>query len=107
MQLARKTENSHKALGEVRLERQRQIDKWGDQHKPDGTGGEKAQLHAEYVKQAVDMAMNDGTITWRMVLDEEVSEAFAETDRDKLRAELIQVAAVAVAWIEDLDEHAS
>jgi hypothetical protein len=37
------------------------------------------------------------------VLDEEVWEAFAESDPAKLRAELVQVAAVAFRWIEALD----
>ena len=34
-----------------------------------------------------------------------VGEAFAESDPDKLRTELIQVAAVAVAWIESIDRN--
>jgi hypothetical protein len=34
---------------------------------------------------------------------EEVFEAFAESSPDALRKELTQVAAVAVAWIEDID----
>lgn len=37
------------------------------------------------------------------ILLEEVYEALAETDADKLRAELIQAAAVCVAIVEDLD----
>jgi hypothetical protein len=34
---------------------------------------------------------------------EEVREAMAESDPAKLRVELVQVAAVSVAWIEALD----
>lgn len=34
---------------------------------------------------------------------EEVLEAFAEADPDRLRAELVQVAAVATKWIQALD----
>jgi hypothetical protein len=37
------------------------------------------------------------------VLNEEVAEAFAESDPAKLRAELLQVAAVCAAWIYDID----
>jgi len=42
-------------------------------------------------------------VTWRDILYEEVLEAYVETDWSALRAELVQVAAVAVAWIEHLD----
>lgn len=44
---------------------------------------------------------------WRHILDEEVAEALAETDPERLRAELVQVAAVAVQWIEALDRRAA
>lgn len=40
---------------------------------------------------------------WRTILAEEVYEAFAETDPARLRHELVQVAAVAAAWVEDID----
>lgn len=40
---------------------------------------------------------------WDGILLEEVYEALAESDRDRLRAELLQVAAVCAAWIWDLD----
>jgi len=44
---------------------------------------------------------------WCSILTEEFAEAMAETDRAKLRAELVQVAAAAVAWIEDLDSRSA
>ena len=34
---------------------------------------------------------------------EEVAEAFAESDPARLREELIQVAALAVSWVEKID----
>lgn len=37
------------------------------------------------------------------ILDAEVCEAFDESDSKKLRANLVQVAAVAVNWIEAID----
>ena len=37
------------------------------------------------------------------ILAEEVAEVYAESDPDRLRAELIQVAAVCVQWIEAID----
>lgn len=48
-------------------------------------------------------AFRVGKGTWRHILQEEVAEAFAELDPAPLREELIQVAAVAVAWIEAID----
>jgi hypothetical protein len=42
-------------------------------------------------------------VTWAHILTEEFYEALAEADPEKLREELVQVAAVAVAWVECLD----
>lgn len=41
------------------------------------------------------------------MLLEEVAEAFAESDDARLRAELVQVAAVAQAWIESIDRRSA
>jgi hypothetical protein len=41
--------------------------------------------------------------SWLTILLEEVFEAAGEEDISRLRTELVQVAAVAVAWIEDID----
>jgi hypothetical protein len=41
--------------------------------------------------------------SWDTILREEVLEVRLATNRAELRAELVQVAAVAVAWIEALD----
>ena len=76
--------------GDIHKERDRQDRKWGSQRHPYGT--------------------------WQLILTEEVGEvaqaALAEQfDRNRiekkrggLRKELVQVAAVAVAWIEHLDD---
>jgi malonyl CoA-acyl carrier protein transacylase len=42
-------------------------------------------------------------VTWEHILTEEHYEAMAEEDPTRLREELIQVAAVAVAWVEAID----
>jgi hypothetical protein len=105
-------------LCEVAAERERQDAKWGEQNHPDGTGcwrrvsggemrrdNDVADIRAERAiedKGACDLAAREGRITWRHILREEVSEAFAE-DGDALRVELIQSAAVIVAWIEAID----
>jgi len=65
------------ALDLVAKERERQLDKWGDQtHTPE---------------------------QWKAILDEEVAEAYCqimcEGVNEKTVAELSQIAAVAVAWM--------
>lgn len=93
------------ALTEIAIERARQDAKWGEQNHPDGTGGWwHEQTSAMLAREACQKAAADGTLTWAHVLREEVYEALAEHDPAKLRAELVQVAAVAVAWIEAIDQ---
>ena len=43
-------------------------------------------------------------LTWMHLVREEVAEAFAEEDPDRLRAELLQVAALCVSWIVSIDK---
>jgi len=63
-----------------------------------------AKVAAARAQRVNDLRVQRGEpATWEMILLEEVWEALAETDPVKLRAELIQVAAVAVAWVEDID----
>lgn len=90
-------------VGEVIAERIRQDEKWGVQNHPDGTGYIGFESCARSAKARTDDAAKNGTITYAHILEEEFWEALAETDRAKLRDELIQVAAVAVAWVEKLD----
>lgn len=95
--------STEKMLAEIGAERARQDERWGEQNHPDGTGGDTEQLEAIHARGACQLVANDGTLTWRHILREEVAEAFAESDEGKLRAELIQVAAVAAAWAEAID----
>ncbi|MFC8156327.1 hypothetical protein ACFUO0_20130 [Streptomyces cinereoruber] len=87
-------------------ERQLQLARFGDQRHPDGTGrlgyAQKATT-ARFACQtsAVD---EEGGPRWSLVLLEEVYEALAETDRARLRVELVQVAAVCAAWVWDIDQ---
>jgi len=83
----------------IRDERDRQIAKWGEQAHPDGTGGEYYASMQYLAKETVDR----GSPTWADILQEEVWEALSEIEPGKLRVELIQVAAVCVAWIKDLN----
>ena len=89
--------------GAVWDERCRQIGKFGSQTLPSGTSS-ATWADAELVaKKACAMGAVLGTLTWVDVLGEEMAEAFASEDPEALRAELVQVAAVAAAWIQDLD----
>lgn len=103
-------------LAEVAAERARQNTKWGEQNHPDGTGPEERPLWisgasgrmtaldlAEVAKLSTDSLARRGEVAWTDILLEEVFEALAEVDHSKLRAELIQVAAVAVQWAEAID----
>lgn len=58
---------------------------------------------ADGCRTRTEMGAKDGTVTWADVLAEEVTEAFAERDPGLLRAELIQVAAVAMRWVEAIE----
>ena len=89
-------------LPEIAAERDRQDEKWGEQNHPDGTGPGYAP-DAKRARERCQRAARLGLVSYRDILEEEVYEAFAESDPDLLRAELVQVAAVAVAWIEKLD----
>lgn len=98
-------------LFEIDLERERQEQKWGQQNHPDGTGpnllmpigGITADLYRESMVDRCDLMHQVGAGTWEHILTEEYAEAMAEADPAVLRRELIQVAAVAVAWIEAID----
>jgi hypothetical protein len=57
-------------------------------------------------RAGTDRKLADGTATWLDVVLEETYEAFAETDPALLRAELVQVAAMAIRWINDIDQRA-
>jgi hypothetical protein len=96
-------------LAEVHQERSRQDAKWGEQNHPDGTGitPSISRYEADVARSECDTAFAEGRGTYKHILLEEVYEALAESDKAKLRTELIQVAAVATAWVEKLDREAA
>ena len=116
------------AYDDILAERDRQDAKWGEQNHPDGTGPNTLPLMdtwihipeddmrglEDYTARLLAFAATQATnaaarghrsepVTWRDILLEEVTEAFAEEDLDRLRTELIQVAAVAAQWAEAID----
>lgn len=74
---------------------------------PDGTGAAWQKHEADLSRMACQSAFSTGDGTWHAVLHEEVMEAFAESDPEALRAELLQVAAVAIRWIDALDHRSA
>lgn len=91
-------------LAEVAVERARQDAEWGEQNHPDHPPGETwAALGRLLEAQARATLRTTGGLSWSAVMAEEVGEALNAPDAAALRDELVQVAAVAVAWIEAID----
>lgn len=104
-------------LAEIGVERDAQDEKWGEHNHPDGTGpnlpllyGSKMPSFSDLANSArtiTDLRAKLGKLTWADILLEEVFEALAEDDATKLRTELVQVSAVATAWVEAIDRRNS
>lgn len=116
-----------KVLTEIGVERSRQDAKWGEQNHPDadevilsrldGTDWARTnvavRLADEYeiptaarARTMCKWRAEQERVTWADILVEEVSElieAIASCDPAQVRAEAVQVAAVAVAWVEAID----
>ena len=114
-----------RVLGDIVLERRRQLAKHGDEaHLPDGTGPDvliplggipmtedlvtaAAADIAEWAKDRCQAATRndggDGSITYEHILTEEWAEVITEADPVKLRAELVQLITVGVAWVMNID----
>lgn len=96
---------------EIAAERGAQDVEWGEQNHPlicpavNSTEDE----HHGYAHLAEEMRHHNayraeiGALSWDCILREEVYEAFAETDIETARGELIQAAAVIVAAVESID----
>lgn len=90
---------------EVRAERQRHLAKWGPQTHANGTSFDLWTYETEKAKNDWQRSRETGSETWLQILHEEVLEVFEKEEDDLLgmREELIQVMAVAKAWIVDID----
>jgi hypothetical protein len=91
-------------------ERNRQLEKWGDQRgkRSDGTGSVFFRQWAEEYQRQNDAREEAGKEgVWAKILLEEVFEALAEDDPERLEYELVQAGAVVTAWLEDLVERRS
>lgn len=109
-------------LLEVGQERSRQDKKWGEQNHRDGTGPDvleqsdvldllssvdSEQGVAEWARSRCEHAFAQAEGTFEHILTEEWGEAIDSDSPADLRAELLQVAAVAVAWVEKIDRDAA
>lgn len=90
-------------LEEINEERERQRILWGEQQHENGTGQPSSDMWREIYRNICETKVASGSVTWHDILKEEVYEAFAESDPEKLREELVQVGAVCVSWIEAID----
>lgn len=95
---------------DVARERMRQTMKFGEQNHPDLPKGAQHPCAffgiptADAARLHCDDAFKRGTGSYAHILVEEVCEAIEDAnDPVKLRTELVQVAAVATAWVEKID----
>ena len=95
----------------------RQVQLWGVQNRPAFTRFDAIEhaevfvtrLDTDLAKGLCDFKMNDGSASWNDIILEEYMEARDEAlagETDKLRVELIQLAAVIVSAIQNLDSRA-
>ncbi|WP_278939218.1 hypothetical protein [Pseudomonas helleri] len=103
---------SNKVLEEVFKEMEAQVNKWGEQNHasytyPDVTLGQRV-TNADEAKIICDSKMDVGNGSWTDIFLEEALEAVDEAregNKEMLRMELIQVAAVAVSWVMSIDRN--
>lgn len=89
-------------LSECENELHNQDRKWGQQDHPDlneNTTRDFYETLANIWKNTNDRRARIGDLSWEGILLEETYEALAEEDPEKLAAELVQVAAVALQWV--------
>lgn len=94
-------------LGEVGDERHRQHAKWGRQDHPSFDAERMPEYYemptAHRARALCEKAFQNGKGTFAHIAVEEFVEAIDAHSEDELRAELVQVAAVCVAWVEAID----
>jgi hypothetical protein len=95
-----------KIFAKIDEERDSQDRKWGPQRHPDFHPDYPLELDRETAIKLTNYAFQNDCGSWSHIFVEEVSEAIEEArknDVSKLKEELVQVAAVAIAWLEDLE----
>jgi len=87
----------------VANERKRQDSLWGEQNHPNGTSYQLYKHDATYAKATYERLAAQKKATWLSILMEEFYEAAEEENPERLQAELIQLASVAVAWAQAIE----
>ena len=97
-------------LAEVAEERQRQFKQWGQQDHPDhdpcfadATATDYRVLSSDTARLACQFALRAGRVAWAWILLEEFAEVLDARTEDERRAELVQLAALAVQQIGAID----
>ena len=104
-----KEEDTEKVVRDLLTRRAKNYAKWGLQHHPGGsflegpTGGtwQVVGAHLERIAR-VQLELYHNTC-WSAILAEEVGEALVAATPEQIRSELLDVAAVCIAWAEDID----
>lgn len=96
-----------RALAAVATELKRQDDKWGVQDHPDDVEAGHWVPRGEALEFTARYSLSEETVSWAAILAEEVGEALQADDPEALRAELVQVAAVAIQWAAAIDRRES
>lgn len=105
------TIDHRKIYDEIRGERIWQTDKWGEQNHDSVPDDRSALIRCQMVglaselraKLNCDDAVKDKRLTWAHIAVEELAEAVSARNEDTRREELVQLAAVVVAWIDCID----
>ena len=100
-------------LQEISRERNKQDEKWKEQNHPivdnsyvsDGMSLRYGLPSEKRVKELYDSLSKRGELTWGDIVVEELVEALCAPNKELMREELIQCAAVVVAMIESLDRN--
>lgn len=96
---------------ELEAERIRQDAKFGNQTQNldvDPTESQEFRLFKEKAaRRRCQDDFKNGMGSWQVILQEELMEACAAPDEQSRRTELVQLAAVCVAWIENIDRRAA
>ena len=103
---------------EIKQERKRCVEKWGNQKHP--FPFELREKYPQFDEQKIaehleiptinrsnfltELTRIQGDLTWGEILQEEVCEAMLSSDKANIREELIQIASLCVAMIQQLDD---
>ena len=97
---------------EIRIEREKQNKKWGEQNHPIVDYNYASPMNYRYnlpseerVKNLCDFFAKENELTWGDIVLEEVVEALCAKNKENMREELIQCGAVIVAMIQSLDRN--